>query len=87
MLFASIERSPVFLGKLISFDDTKAKKIKGVRWVLKTQRNVWGHNREGVAVVADTYWAAVQGRNALEVKWDNGELDSWSTNKIKENYK
>ena len=87
MLFASIERSPVFLGKLISFDDTKAKKIKGVRWVLKTQRNVWGHTREGVAVVADTYWAALQGRNALEVKWDNGELDSWSTNKIKENYK
>jgi isoquinoline 1-oxidoreductase beta subunit len=87
MLYASIERSPVFLGRLISFDDTKAKAVKGVRYVLKTQRNVWGHQREGVAVVADTYWAAVQGRNALEVKWDNGDLESWSTKRIKEDYK
>jgi isoquinoline 1-oxidoreductase beta subunit len=87
MLYASIERSPVFLGKLISFDDTKAKTVKGVRFILKTQRHVWGQVREGVAVVADTYWAAVQGRNALEVKWDNGDLESWSTDKIKEDYK
>jgi isoquinoline 1-oxidoreductase beta subunit len=87
MLYASIERSPVFLGKLISFDDTKAKTVKGVRFILKTQRHVWGHVREGVAVIADTYWAAVQGRNALEVKWDNGDLESWSTDKIKEDYK
>jgi isoquinoline 1-oxidoreductase beta subunit len=87
MLFASVERSPVFLGKLISFDDSKAKAVKGVRYVLKTQRKVWGHLREGVAVVADTYWAAVQGRNALEVKWDNGDLESWSTKRIKEDYR
>lgn len=87
MLFASIERSPVFLGSVISFDDTKAKAVKGVKFVLKTQRHVWGHKREGVAVVADTYWAALQGRKALEVKWDNGDLESWSTKSIKEDYK
>lgn len=87
MLYASIERSPVFSGKLISFDDTKAKSVKGVKYVLKTQRHVWGHEIEGVAVVADTYWAAVQGRNALEVKWDNGDLESWSTSKIKEDFR
>src|ERR1035438_1420895 len=87
MMYASIERSPVFLGKLISFDDSKAKAVKGVRYVLKTQRNVWGHLREGVAVVADTYWAAMQGRKALVVKWDNGDLESWSTKNIKDDYK
>ena len=87
MLYASIERSPVFLGKLVSFDETKAKAVKGVRYVLKTQRHVWGHQREGVAVVADSYWAAVQGRKVLEVKWDNGDLESWSTTSIKEDYK
>jgi isoquinoline 1-oxidoreductase beta subunit len=87
MLYASVERSPVFLGKLISYDDSKAKAVKGVKYVLKTQRNVWGHLREGVAVVADSYWAAMQGRNALKVKWDNGDLESWSTKKIKEDYK
>jgi isoquinoline 1-oxidoreductase subunit beta len=87
MLYASIERSPVFLGELVSFDDSKAKAVKGVKFVLKTQRTVWGHKREGVAVVADSYWAAVQGRRALVVKWDNGNLESWSTKKIKEDYK
>jgi isoquinoline 1-oxidoreductase beta subunit len=87
MLYASIERSPVFLGKLVSFDDTKAKSVKGVRYVLKTQRHVWGHLREGVAVVADSYWAAVQGRKVLEVEWDNGVLESWSTKSIKEDYR
>jgi len=87
MLYASVERSPVFLGRIIGFDDSKAKAVKGVRYVLKTKRHVWGHEREGVAVIADTYWAAVQGRNALEVKWDNGELETWSTSKIKEDYK
>ena len=87
MLYASVERSPVFLGKLISFDDSKAKAVEGVKYVLRTQRTVWGHLREGVAVLADTYWAAVKGRSVLEVKWDNSGLDSWSTKKIKEDYK
>ncbi len=61
--------------------------MKGVRFVFKTQRHVWGHLREGVAVLADTYWAAVQGRKLLEVKWDNGDLESWSTKSIKEDYR
>jgi isoquinoline 1-oxidoreductase beta subunit len=87
MLYASIERSPVFLGKVVSYDDSKAKAVTGVKHVFKTKRNVFGFNREGVAVLAETYWAAVQGRKLLQVKWDNGDLESWSTQKIKEKYK
>ncbi len=87
MLYASIERSPVFLGKIISYDDSKAKAVPGVKHVFKTKRDVMGFTREGVAVLADTYWAAVQGRKALVIKWDNGDLESWSTKKIKDNYK
>jgi isoquinoline 1-oxidoreductase subunit beta len=87
MLYASVERSPVFLGRLISYDDSKARAVKGVKYVLKTRREVWGRTREGVAVLADNYWAALQGRKALEVKWDNGDLESWSTEKIKDDYK
>ena len=41
----------------------------------------------GIAVIADNYWAAVQGRKLLEIKWDNGDLETWSTQKIKDNYK
>jgi isoquinoline 1-oxidoreductase subunit beta len=87
MLYASIERSPVFIGKIVSFNDAKAKAVPGVKHVFKTKRDVFGFTREGVAVLADTYWAAVQGRKALEIKWDNGDLESWSTKKIKEDYK
>ncbi|MFI5188182.1 MAG: molybdopterin cofactor-binding domain-containing protein [Chitinophagales bacterium] len=87
MLYASIERSPVFLGKIVSFNDANAKAVPGVKHVFKTKRDVMGFTREGVAVLADTYWAAYQGRQALEIKWDNGDLESWSTQKIKDNYK
>jgi isoquinoline 1-oxidoreductase subunit beta len=87
MLHASVERSPVFLGKVVSFNDAKAKAIPGVKHVFKTQRNVWGNIREGVAVLADNYWAAEQGRKALEIEWDNSDYESWSTQKIKEDYK
>ncbi len=87
MLYASIERSQVFLGKIASYDDTKARAVPGVKHIFKTKRNVMGFDREGVAVLADSYWAAVQGRNLLQIKWDNADLESWSTQKIKENYK
>jgi isoquinoline 1-oxidoreductase beta subunit len=53
MLYAVVERNPRFLGKVKSFDDSAAKKIPGVKHVLKIQMNVFSHKREGVAVVAD----------------------------------
>jgi isoquinoline 1-oxidoreductase subunit beta len=87
MLYASIERSPVLMGKLKGFNDAKAKSIKGVKYVLSTQRTVFGQVRPGVAVIADNYWAALQGRKALEVQWDNGELETWDNEKIQDNYK
>lgn len=87
MLYASIERSPVLLGKLVSFNDQKAKAVKGVKYVLKTSREVFGQNRAGIAVVADNYWAALQGRKLLEVKWDDGNLENWTTQKIQEDFK
>lgn len=74
MLHASVERSPVFIGKVISFDDSAAKAIPGVQHVVKTQRQVWGRTREGVAVIADDYWTAQKGRKALKIKWDNKNL-------------
>ena len=48
MLYASIERSSVMLGKLVSFNDEKAKAVKGVKYVLKTQREVFGQVRQAL---------------------------------------
>jgi isoquinoline 1-oxidoreductase beta subunit len=71
MLTAVIARSPLLGGKVISHDAKQALKVKGVRQVVPVSA--------GVAVIADNTWAAIKGRDALRVEWDdagNGELDS-----------
>ena len=80
MLTASVERAPVFGGKVKSFDATRAKAMPGVRHVVQLENTpwtgtggAWGVGTEsGVAVVADSYWQAVEGRRALQITWDDG---------------
>lgn len=71
MLYASVERSPVFIGKVKSYDDSKTRAIPGVKRVIKTKMPVFSNQTEGVAVIADSYWAALQGRKVLKVEWDD----------------
>src|SRR2546422_10162595 len=89
MLVASIERSPVLGGRLKRFNADRAKAMPGVRHVVALEPSPWMGTSgawaagcaAGVAVVADSYWQAVEGRRALEVEWDEGEsgaLDSGS---------
>jgi isoquinoline 1-oxidoreductase beta subunit len=66
-LTAVIVRPPVFNAKFSSFDASEAKKIKGVRAVLPVSLDRGG---KGIAVVADGYWQAKMGRDALKVQWD-----------------
>lgn len=82
MLYASVERSPVFLGKIKSFNKDEVLAMPGVRHVLQTSREVYGQKREGVAVLADTYWYALQGRKALKVQWDTQDLEKVSSETI-----
>lgn len=84
MMYAVVERSPRFEGKVKSFDDTETKKIAGVKYVLKVNRDVFNHMREGVAVVADNLWAAIQGRKALKVDWDDSAFPHHSTEQLYE---
>jgi len=74
-------------GRVKRFNAARARAMPGVRNVLELAPSSWmGTNgawaagcAAGVAVVADTYWQAVQGRRALEIEWDEGEaatLDS-----------
>jgi isoquinoline 1-oxidoreductase subunit beta len=73
MLFAAVARCPVFGGELASFDSTKAKAVPGVRDVIPFKTSGRGASTTGgVAVLADNSWAAVQGRNALDVKYNEG---------------
>ncbi|MEP6714299.1 MAG: xanthine dehydrogenase family protein molybdopterin-binding subunit [Terriglobia bacterium] len=64
MLYASLSRCPVFGGKVASFDASKAKLVPGVKNVVQIP--------QGVAVIGENTWAAMQGRKALEIRWDEG---------------
>ncbi|MFD1140205.1 molybdopterin cofactor-binding domain-containing protein [Larkinella insperata] len=79
MLYASIEHCPVLYGKATAIDDSKARKIPGVKSVLRTERPMPHRTSEAVAVLATNYWAALQGRRALEVTWDKAGFDQMTT--------
>jgi isoquinoline 1-oxidoreductase beta subunit len=79
MVYASIERSPILGSKLVSFDAAQALKIKGVKQAVKVERVVGKNHYQGVAVIADNYWAALQGRKALKVTWDHQGYDTFNS--------
>jgi isoquinoline 1-oxidoreductase beta subunit len=64
MLYAVIARCPVFGGTVKRFDAAKAQAVPGVQNVVQVE--------SGVAVVADSTWLAMQGREALDITWDEG---------------
>src|SRR5213075_2617194 len=66
MLYATLLRCPVFGGKVKSFDATKTKAVPGVKDVVQISN--------GVAVLADNTWVAMEGRKQLQlgVQWDEG---------------
>lgn len=74
MLHAAVARPKTFGAKAVRFDDSKTKKVEGVRDV-KLVGDV-------VAVFADSTWAAFQGRDALLVTWDEGPYARQSSEAI-----
>jgi isoquinoline 1-oxidoreductase subunit beta len=88
MLYAVIARCPVFKGKLRNFDATASLKIKGAKYAfstvpiagLQTDAPYMPHDiREGVALVADSFWSAKKMKEALIVEWDEGINAKFST--------
>ena len=84
MLTAVVARPPVFGAKLKSLDDSAAKAIKGVKAVLRVPTDRGG---EGVAIVADGYWPAKQGRDALKVEWDTSAVGKPDTTALLAQYR
>jgi isoquinoline 1-oxidoreductase subunit beta len=87
MLFAVVARCPVFGGKIASFDATKAKAVPGVRGVIQFETSGRGASTNGgIAVLADNSWAAIRGRNALAIKWDEGSAANESTAELRKQF-
>jgi len=75
LLTAVVARCPVFGGKLKTFDATRARSVKGVRDVIAIP--------SGVAVVADSFWAAKQGREQLSIEWEEGNSSRVSSDEVR----
>jgi isoquinoline 1-oxidoreductase beta subunit len=73
-LVAVVARCPVFGGKVASFDAAAARAVPGVRHVVQID--------SGVAVVADAFWPARLGRDALRITWDEGPTAAVSSDSI-----
>jgi isoquinoline 1-oxidoreductase beta subunit len=74
MLIAAIKASPVFGGKLVSFDASKVLGLRGIKSVVKVDNKT-------VAVIADSFWRAKQALEKLPIVWDeagNGQVSSAS---------
>jgi isoquinoline 1-oxidoreductase beta subunit len=76
LLFATVARCPVPGGTLVRFDATRARAIPGVRLVTQIP--------SGVAVVGDHTWAAIAGRRALDVTWDEGANATLASDAIRQ---
>ncbi|MBI2747383.1 MAG: xanthine dehydrogenase family protein molybdopterin-binding subunit [Burkholderiales bacterium] len=77
-LTAVIARPPVFGAKLASVDDSAARAIQGVKAVLRVPLD---RGAEGVAVIAEGYWPAKQGRDALKLQWDTSGVEKVDSEK------
>jgi isoquinoline 1-oxidoreductase beta subunit len=87
MVYASVERPPVMGGKVQSFDEKAALGVKGVKSTMTIDPFKPPYTFQplgGVAVVADTTWAAFQGRKKLKVEWDNGPNASHDSERYKQ---
>jgi len=87
MLFAVVARCPTFGGKVAKFDDTKARAVSGVRQIFEIPAVGPGaFTAGGVVVVADSTWAAMQGRDALAIEWDRGANVNESNKSIRDQF-
>ncbi|MCP4781450.1 MAG: xanthine dehydrogenase family protein molybdopterin-binding subunit [Hyphomicrobium sp.] len=79
---AVIARPPVVGAKIKSINDKKARAVPGVEKILRIPITPLGSKFKplgGVAVVAQNTWAAMKGRDALQIEWDRGKYGTYST--------
>ena len=79
MLTAVVKHPPKFGATVESFDPAAALDVPGVTDVVEIPR--------GVAVVADNFWSAKRGRDALEVVWSEAEAEQRGSNELMDEYK
>lgn len=78
MLYATVLRCPVVRGGVASIDSSQTLAVPGVQQVFEIN--------SGVAVVADSTWAALEGQRALQVEWNEGSNATLSSDTIRDQF-
>jgi isoquinoline 1-oxidoreductase beta subunit len=87
MKYAAIAKCPVFNGRPLKIDDSKARQVPGVRNIVEVKGlDNPTFMMPGVAVVADSTWAAFKGRDALVIQWDEGPYANESNATLNEQF-
>ena len=80
MVYATVLKNPVFEGGVDSWDDSQAKSVNGVIDIIELDNKAYGGRLigpnspnfvNGIAVIANSTWAAFKGAEKLKVVWDN----------------
>lgn len=82
MLYAMVERPPVYGSKVKSFDNSATMQVKGVTQTVELPMFKQPHLFQqlgGVAVVGNSTWAVMQGRKKLKITWDSSPNDNYSS--------
>ena len=82
MKFAVVARPPVVGAKVVSVDDVEAMKVPGVERIVNIEGSIPPEKFAplgGVAVVANTTWAAIKGRDALKIEWSDSPHSGYNT--------
>lgn len=91
MVYGAVVHCPVLGGKLVSYDATESLAVPGVIGVYElegfaSKGVLFRGSRSGVAVVAESTWAAFQGKAKLKVVWDDGENGSENLDTLRKRY-
>ena len=86
---AVVARCPYYLGSIESYDDKQTLAVPGVIRTVKIDAINTEDGKllsEGIAVVADSFWAALKGKRALKVKWNNGKWAAESNQSMQRSF-
>lgn len=92
MVYATVQRAPTFAGSINRLDDTETRAVKGVQGVVRLPSAEGGgivgaySVPETVAVIADSYWTAKRGLDALDVEWSKTGQEARSSDSIFEQF-
>lgn len=92
MLHAVIERAPFYHGKIKSYSDKRTLEVKGVVKTVKIDLELSESSgeklvSEGIAVVAESLWSAMKGREMLEIEWQQDKFVDESSESLLSDFK